>query len=149
VSLEKPSKPLDSCASHCNIVASAARVLRDHINCICGAATTMCRMERGSRRFHPKLHSEDDGERLRGGRKRSTTCVWRRSATLRSYSTGCLALAWSTLCVGAPTRISRDHARFRIPRYKILASSTEVCNLYPCSLASTFTLSTKFQSLYS
>jgi hypothetical protein len=35
--------------------------------------------------------------------------------SLRSYSTEVLALAWAFLCVGAPTRISRDLAWFWIP----------------------------------
>jgi hypothetical protein len=35
--------------------------------------------------------------------------------SLWSYSTMVLALAWASLCIGAPTRISRDLAWFRIP----------------------------------
>jgi hypothetical protein len=49
--------------------------------------------------------------------KRSTTRVWRRPATLyRVTRPRCLALAWATPCVRAPTRISRNPAWFRIPR---------------------------------
>jgi hypothetical protein len=36
--------------------------------------------------------------------------------SLRSYSIEVLGLTWASICVGAPTRISRDLARFRIPR---------------------------------
>jgi hypothetical protein len=35
VSLEKSTKPLGPCVSHCNIVPSGASVLRDHDNQVC------------------------------------------------------------------------------------------------------------------
>jgi hypothetical protein len=35
VSLEKPTKPIGSCVSHCNIVPSGVRVLRDRDNRVC------------------------------------------------------------------------------------------------------------------
>jgi hypothetical protein len=42
---------------------------------------------------------------------------WGRSAALYGVTCPyCLALAWATLSVGAPTRISRDLAWFWIPR---------------------------------
>jgi hypothetical protein len=51
VSLEKNTKPLNSCVSGCNIVPSAARVLRDHINRVYVVATTMYWRERGPQHF--------------------------------------------------------------------------------------------------
>jgi hypothetical protein len=64
------------------IVPSGARVLRDRINLVWGAAATMYQRERGPRRFDRKLDSEDGGERSRGGRKLSTTYTWRRLVAL-------------------------------------------------------------------
>jgi hypothetical protein len=52
--------------SHCNIVLSGARVLRDHDNRVCVTTTTVYRRERGSRHFGRKLNSGDGGERPRG-----------------------------------------------------------------------------------
>jgi hypothetical protein len=59
--------------------------------------------ERGPRRFGRKLDSGDGGERSRGA----------GSGAPLARGEG---LAWATLCVGAPTRISRDVAWFWIPR---------------------------------
>jgi hypothetical protein len=42
-------------------------VLRDHINCVCGVATTVYRREQGLRRFSQKLVSEDGRERSGSG----------------------------------------------------------------------------------
>jgi hypothetical protein len=66
VSLEKPTKPLDSSVSRCNIVPSGVRVLRDHDNRVCVTTATVYRRERGPRRFGRKLDSGDDGECPRG-----------------------------------------------------------------------------------
>jgi hypothetical protein len=60
--------------------------------------------------FSQKLDSGDGGERPRGAGSGavSTTCAWRRPAALYGVTRPrCLALAWASLCVGAPTRISR------------------------------------------
>jgi hypothetical protein len=40
---EKPTTTLGSCVSHCNIVPSGARVLRDRDNQVCVMATTVYR----------------------------------------------------------------------------------------------------------
>jgi hypothetical protein len=49
--------------------------------------------------------------------KRSTTYAWRRPVTLYGVTRPwCLALAWASLCVGAPTRISQNLVWFWIPR---------------------------------
>jgi hypothetical protein len=58
--------------SGCNIVPSAARVLRDRVNCVCDTAATVYRRERVPQRFGVKLDSEDGGQRPRGDRKRVT-----------------------------------------------------------------------------
>jgi hypothetical protein len=42
--------------------------------------------------------------------------VEKARGSLRSYSTEVLGPRVASLCVGAPTRISRDLAWFRIPR---------------------------------
>jgi hypothetical protein len=87
--------------SCCNIVPSGERVLRDRDNRVCVTPATMYQRERGTRCFGWKLYSEDGGECPIGGWHRSTTCEWRRPATLYSVTRSwCLALAWATLCVG-------------------------------------------------
>jgi hypothetical protein len=75
-------KPLGSCASRCNIVPSGTRVLRDRDNQVYVTTSTVYQRERGPRRFGRKLDSDDGGEHLRGGQKRSTTYVWRRLVAL-------------------------------------------------------------------
>jgi hypothetical protein len=93
----KTTQPLGSCVSHV-VVQSGARVLRDRDNRVCDMVATVYRRERGPRRFVRKLDSGDGGERPR---------VWRRPAVLYGVTRPmCFALAWASLCVGAPTRIS-------------------------------------------
>jgi hypothetical protein len=71
VSLEKTTKPLGSCVSHCNIVLSGARVLRDRDKRVCVTADTAHRRERAPRRFDRKLDSGDNGKRPRGAGRRA------------------------------------------------------------------------------
>jgi hypothetical protein len=68
VSLEKPTKPIGSSVSHCNIVPIGVRVLRDFDNPVCVTAATVDWRERGPRCFGQKLDSGDDEERPRGAR---------------------------------------------------------------------------------
>jgi hypothetical protein len=57
------------------------------------------------------------GSEFERSQKQSTTCTWRRPMDLYGVTRPrCLALAWATLCVGAPTRISWNLAWFWIPR---------------------------------
>jgi hypothetical protein len=66
--------------------------------------------------FSQKLDSGDGGERPRGAESGAPLA---RGEGPRLYGVTrpmCLVLAWASLCVGAPTRISRDLAWFRIPR---------------------------------
>jgi hypothetical protein len=113
MSLEKPHNP-SALARAIVIVPSWARVLQDRDNRVCVIAATVYRRERGSSRFGWKLDSGDDGERPRGaGSGAPLACG---EGPRLSTELWCLALVWATLCVGAPTRISRDLAWFRIPR---------------------------------
>jgi hypothetical protein len=60
--------------SHCNIVPSGARVLRDRDNHIRVTATTVYRREQGPRRFSGKLDMKTAGsvqEVVRSGRGRN------------------------------------------------------------------------------
>jgi hypothetical protein len=120
VRLAKPTKPLGSYTSHCNIVPSGVGVLRDHINRVCGAAATIYRRERGPCHFGWKLDSEDGGERSRGlesGAPLAHEDGGERSRGLESGAPwlsmellvhGAWPLAWASLCIGAPTRLSQD-----------------------------------------
>jgi hypothetical protein len=111
VSLEKPHNP-SGLARAVVIVPSGARVLQDRDNRVCVMAATVYQRERGSRRFGRNLDSGRRGASERSW-KRSTTCVWRRLAALYGVTRSwCLALAWATLCLGAPTMISRNLAWF-------------------------------------
>jgi hypothetical protein len=65
VSFVKPHN-LSALARAVVIVPSGAKVLRDRDNHVCVTAATVCRRERGPRRFDRKLDSADDGERPRG-----------------------------------------------------------------------------------
>jgi hypothetical protein len=66
--------------------------------------------------FGRKLDIGDGGERPRGAESGAPLA---RGEVPRLYGVTrprCLALAWASLYIGAPTRISRDLARFRIPQ---------------------------------
>jgi hypothetical protein len=67
-------------------------------------------MEQGPRRFGRKLDSGDGEERPRGAGSGAPLAHGegpRLSTEL---------IAWASLCIGAPTRISWDLAWFQIPR---------------------------------
>jgi hypothetical protein len=81
VRLEQPTNP-SALARVIVILYRVGDVLRDHTNRVCGVAVTAYRRERGPWHFKRKLDSEDNGERVRGGRKWSTTCTWRRLVAL-------------------------------------------------------------------
>jgi hypothetical protein len=115
VSLEKPHNP-SALEQAVVIVPSGARVLRDRDNHVCVTAAIVYRRERGLWRFGRKLISGDDGERPRGADNGAPLA---RGEGPRLYGVTRprrLALAWDSLCVGAPTRISWNLAWFWIPR---------------------------------
>jgi hypothetical protein len=115
MSLYKPHNP-SAFTRAVVIVPSGARVLRDRDNRVCVTAATVYRRERGPQCFGRKLDSGDGGERPRGagnraplargeGSQLSTELIDRGAWPSRGFPS-----------LGAPTRISRDLARFRIPR---------------------------------
>lgn len=69
--------------------------------------------ERDMQRFDRKLYSEDGGH-SRGTRSGAPLAHRERSWLSTELLSGCLVLAWTSLCVGAPTRISKNHVRFFI-----------------------------------
>jgi hypothetical protein len=66
VGLENPIKPLGFCVSHCNIVPSGGKVLRDHDNLVYVTAATVYLRERSPQCFNRKLDSGDGRERPKG-----------------------------------------------------------------------------------
>jgi hypothetical protein len=114
VTLEKPHNP-SALARAVVIVPSGARVLRDRDDRVCVTAATVYRKERGPRRFYRKLDSGDGVERLRGAESGAPLAgaegTWLSTELLDRG-------AWPSrgLPFGAPTRISRNLAWFRIPR---------------------------------
>jgi hypothetical protein len=135
--VRQPTKPLDTCASRCNIVPSGATS--------CETTTTTFVVwppplpeERGPRRFDRKLDSEDNGERPRGGQKQSATCAWRRLVALYGVTR---PGAWSSC--GLPFVSGHQRGLVRTLRdsgySKNTGASTRACFLYVCHLAFAFT----------
>jgi hypothetical protein len=98
------------------IVPSGARVLRDRDNYACVTAPPCIGGNEAHSVSAGSLLVETTESVQEEPEAEHHLHVEKARNSLRSYSTEVLGPHVASLCVGAPTRLSRDLARFRIPR---------------------------------